>query len=107
MDLKSTPVSRCLDKKMILLGFEVPDLLAIFLTLSVLNFVFGQTNLKIFLVWLPTIVLAAVLRFAKRGKPEGFFVHWVRYQIRPGVLSAFLSPSVSASLKTSRKALKQ
>jgi hypothetical protein len=103
MNLKSTPVSRCLDKKMILLGFEVPDLLAIFLTLSVLNLVFGQTSLKIFLVWLPTLVLAGTLRFAKRGKPEGFLVHWVRYQIRPGVLSAFSEPTVSIPLKTTRK----
>lgn len=103
MDLKSTPVSRCLDKKMILFGFEVPDLLAIFLTLSVLNFVFGQTSLKVFLVWLPTLVLAATLRFAKRGKPEGFLIHWLRYQIKPGVLSAFSDPTLSAPLKSSRK----
>lgn len=98
MNLKMTPVSRCLDKKMIIFGFEVPDLLLIFMTLSVLNFLFNQTDFKLFLIWLPTLSLAGVLRFTKRGKPENYLVHWLRFQIRPGVLSAFNDPSISEPL---------
>lgn len=89
MDLRTTPVSKCLDKKMMIMGFEIPDLLAIFLTLSILNFSFGGTSLKIFFVWLPSIALAITLRLTKRGKPDNFLVHWLRFQIKPGVLSAF------------------
>jgi hypothetical protein len=89
MELQSTPVSRCLDKKMIVLGFEVPDLLFIFLTLSILNFLFGMTSMKLVLVWLPTFALALTLRLGKRGKPDNFLVHWMRFQISPGHLSAF------------------
>jgi hypothetical protein len=93
MDIKTTPVSKCLDKKMIVMGFEIPDLLAIFLTLSILNFLFGTTQMKLLLVWLPSTLLAATLRISKRGKPDNFLVHWLRFQIRPGILSAFQEPT--------------
>lgn len=93
MELRTVSVSKCLDKKLILFGFEVPDILAIFLTLSILNFIFGQTSLKIFLVWLPSIALALVLYFGKKGKPENFLVHWLRFQMRPGTYSAFPEPN--------------
>jgi len=92
MGLNSTPVSKCLDKKIMMLGFEVPDLLAIFLVLSTLNLLFGSTSLKIVFVWIPSAVLACLLRISKRGKPENYLVHWLRFQIKPGVISAFPSP---------------
>lgn len=93
MELNSTPVSRCLDKKMVIFGFEIPDLLAIFLTLSILNYLFGATSLNVALVWLPSAALAVTLWFGKRGKPENFLLHWIRFQIAPGYLSAFQDPS--------------
>lgn len=93
MDLKVTPVSKCLDKKMMILGFEIPDLLFIFLMMSVLNFLFGSTSLKWLFVWLPSLSLAMTIRFTKRGKPENYLVHWLRFQIKPGVLMAFSDPS--------------
>jgi hypothetical protein len=96
MDLRSVNVSKCLDKRLILFGFEVYDLLAIFLTLSILNLVFGQvhTGMKLLFVWLPTIVMALILHYGKKGKPDMYLVHWVRYQIKPGTLSAFDEPTV-------------
>ncbi len=93
MEIQSTPVSRCLDKKMVIFGYEVPDLLMIFLMLSVLNFLFGMTSMKLILVWLPTIALALTLRLSKRGKPDNYLVHWMRFQISPGHLSAFKDSS--------------
>jgi hypothetical protein len=98
MELRSVNVSKCLDKRLILFGFEVYDLLAIFLTLSVLNLLFGQmsTGMKLLFVWLPTVIIALVLHYGKKGKPEMYLVHWVRYQIKPGTLSAFHEPSMVA-----------
>lgn len=93
MEVKTTQVSKCLDKKMIVMGFEIPDLLVIFLTLSVLNYLFGTTSMKWALVWLPSIALALTLRISKRGKPDNFLIHWLRFQIKPGHLSAFQDPS--------------
>lgn len=93
MDLKVTQVSKCLDKKMMIMGFEVPDLLFIFLSMSILNFLFGSTNLKWLFVWLPSLSLALTVRLTKRGKPDNYLLHWLRFQIKPGVLSAFSDPT--------------
>lgn len=78
---------------MMIMGFEIPDLLGIFLTLSILNLLFTGTILKIFFVWIPTALLATVLRLSKRGKPDNYLVHWLRFQITPGVLAAFEPPT--------------
>lgn len=97
MALKYTSVSKCLDKKLRIAGFEIPDLLILFLTVSILNFVFGRTDLKLFLVWIPSALLAGLLYFGKKGKPDNFLVHWMRFQFRPGVLRAFPDPTSSGN----------
>jgi hypothetical protein len=98
MELKTTSVSKCLDKKMLIMGFEIPDLLIIFLTISILNFIFGSTGMKFILVWLPSIALALTIRFCKRGKPDNYLLHWLRFQIKPGIISAFVEPTHSNPL---------
>jgi hypothetical protein len=87
--VRVTNISKCLDRKLVLFGFEVLDLLAIFLVLSILNLLFGQMPLKSLFVWAPTVTLACILRWGKRGKPDKYLVHWVRFQIKPGIYSAF------------------
>ena len=93
MSLRQTPVSQSLDRKLKMFGFEVPDLLAIFIALATLNFVFGQTNFKLLFVWLPTALIAGVLHFGKRGKPDNYLIHWLRFQVKPGIYSAFPPPT--------------
>ncbi len=102
MSLKTTSVAKCLDKRLLLLGFEVLDVLAIFLTLSILNFIFGQTSLKIMTVWIPTAFLAAVLYFGKKGKPDRHLIHWLRFQMKPGTYKAFPDASTWAKPPTFR-----
>jgi hypothetical protein len=87
--MRTVQVSKCLDKKLLMFGYEIPDVLAIFLTLSILNFLFGETSMKLLMIWLPTVLLALVLRYGKRGKPDKYLVHWLRFQIRPGHYCAF------------------
>lgn len=91
--MRTADVSKCLDKKLVMFGFEVFDILAIFLTLSILNFIFGQSSMNWLFVWLPTLAIALVLRYGKRGKPDKYLIHWLRFQIKPGILSAFSDPS--------------
>ncbi len=98
MDLKVTSVSKCLDKKMMIMGFEIPDLLFIFLTMSILNFLFGSTSMKWLFVWLPSASLAITLKLTKRGKPDNYLIHWLRYQIKPGILRAFDDPTINKKL---------
>jgi hypothetical protein len=98
MSLRTVSVSRCLDKKMQIAGFEVPDLLAVFFLLSTLNFLFGKTDQKLILIWLPSIILAVVLRVSKRGKPDNYLVHFMRFHLRSRSLFAFHEPSNSKSI---------
>jgi len=94
MSLRESPVNRCLDRKLVMFGFEVVDLLAIFLCLSILNFIFGQTNMKLLMIWTPTLALALTLRIGKIGKPDKYLIHWIKFQVQPGIYNAFLEPSV-------------
>jgi len=74
-ELLVSSVARSLDSKSKLFGFELPDLLLIFANLTVTNLIFGQSGFKIPLVWGSTVLIASVLFFAKRGKPDGYLQH--------------------------------
>ena len=93
MNIKCTPVSKCLDKKTLLWGFEMADLIIVFMFLAILNFLFGQTDHKLLLVWSPPLIVALVLKYGKKGKPDNYLVHWVRFQLKDGIFSAFKLPS--------------
>ncbi len=73
--LLTSKVPRALDMKSKLFGFELPDLLLIFMNLSLTSLVFGGTSYRYPLVWGSTVCLALFLHFAKRGKPEGYLQH--------------------------------
>jgi len=87
--LKTTSVNQCLDKKLLIFGYEIPEILAIFFLLAVLNFLFGQTSLKLFLVWIPVAAIAIILRITKRGKADNYLVHLIRFKTQSPLLSAF------------------
>lgn len=50
-ELLHSTVPRALETKTKLFGFELPDLLLIFLNLSVTNLVFGASSIRYLLVW--------------------------------------------------------
>ena len=89
MSLKVTSVSQCLEKKLKFAGFEVPDLLLILFFLSVLNFLFSGFKWRLFIVWLPTVIMTIALRIGKHGKPDNYLVHKVKFIFQPKVLRAF------------------
>ena len=89
MALQNTPVSQSLERKLRIFGFEVPDVLLIFLVLSALNFLFGQTGQKLLFVWSPVATLALTIRIGKRGKPDNFLLHWAKFKAAPKYLTAF------------------
>jgi len=88
MSLLVTKVPRSLESKTKLFGFELGDLLLVFIYLSVSNLIFGTTVLKPYAVWLGTLALAGTLYFVKRGKPDGHLQHLGEFTRLPGVLSA-------------------
>lgn len=90
MSLFVSKVPRALDIKTRLFGFELGDLLLIFLYLALSNLVFGTTKLKLPVVWLGTLALAFALYFFKRGKPDHYLQHYGEYLRTPGVYSSSL-----------------
>lgn len=73
--LLTTKVARALEMKTKLFGFELPDLLLIFMNLAATNLVFGSTSFRYPFVWGTTLLLASFLFFSKRGKPDNYLQH--------------------------------
>jgi hypothetical protein len=86
--LLSSSVPRALDTKNKLFGFELSDLLLVFLYLSLSNLIFGSTKLKPVIVWLGTLVLGVALHFMKRNRPDHHIQHWGEFQRSPAILSS-------------------
>ena len=87
MSLLTSKVPRSLEIKARLFGFELGDLLLVFLYLAVSNLVFGSTRLKFPMVWVGTVAIATTLFFVKRGKPDQHIQHSGEYWRMPPVLS--------------------
>ncbi len=83
MALIETKSPRGLARRLKVFGFEIPDLIILCFVLTTLNFAFGPMGHRLFFVFIPTLVLAAVLYFGKRGKPEKFLEHWIRFELAP------------------------
>ncbi len=87
-DILVSNVPRALEMKSKLFGYELPDLLFIFFNLAFTNFLFGGTSFRYPLVWGSTLGLAALLFFAKRGKPDSYLQHLGEYYVSPSYRSA-------------------
>ena len=86
--LKTSAVHRNLDKRPKLLGMEIQDVVVLTLLASVLNLIFGHTKAGVYMTFIPPLVLAVVLYVGKRGRPDKFLLHLIRYHITPGFLSS-------------------
>ncbi len=78
-------VPRTLEAKSKIFGFEISDVLLLFLNLSVQNLIFGSTSLKYVMVWGTTLAVGLVLFFVKRGKPDNYLQHLAQYTLSPAV----------------------
>lgn len=87
-ELLTSKVPRALEMKSKLFGYELSDLLLIFLNLSVSNFVFGATSFRYPLVWGTTLFLALFLFFAKRGKPDNYLQHLIEHYTKSTYFAA-------------------
>jgi hypothetical protein len=89
--LLSTQTPRTLEGKSKIFGFELSDVLVLFLNLSIQNLIFGTTHFKFVMVWGTTLTLAAILFFVKRGKPDKYLQHLGQYIASPTVRYANLN----------------
>ncbi len=86
--LDRSTVHRKLDAKFKIGGMEATDLLAVLIFAAVLNLIFGRISIgPLFIFGLPAILFCA-LYFGKRGKPDGYLMHALKYFLSPGELRA-------------------
>lgn len=88
MSLLVSKVPRSLESKTRLWGFELGDLLVVFLYLALSNLFVGTTRYKFPIVWLGTVALSVTLFFLKRGKPDRHLEHLCQSLRSPSILSA-------------------
>jgi hypothetical protein len=109
--IESSKVSRSLDRKTLILWLEITDIFALVTFCSILNIIFGGTHLKVYCVYLPTLILGVTLVVAKRGKPEGFLLHFLKFHLQPKHLSCFESGpdqfALSAAIYKRRKGFRR
>lgn len=101
--LTTTKVNRSLDQKTVIFFLEVIDLFTLVAFCSILNLIFGQMGHKFLLVYFPTLILGAIFVIGKRGKPERFLFHFLRYQVQPKFLSCFKEAPLGFSIITNHK----
>lgn len=87
-ELMTSRVPRALEMKSKLFGYELSDLLLIFMNLAVTNLVFGASNVRYLMVWGTTLSLALFLYFAKRGRPDNYLQHLIEHYVRPAYFAA-------------------
>lgn len=86
--LKTSTVHRKLDAKFKIGGVEAADLLVVLILAAVMNLIFGRTAIgPVFIFGIPA-ALFCVLYFGKRGKPEDFLSHALKFYLSPGELWA-------------------
>jgi hypothetical protein len=90
VDLLTSSVPRALEMRTKLFGFELADLLLIFLNLALTNLVFGSSEFRYSLVWGSSLSIAGFLFFVKRGKPDRYLEHAFKYMVSPSVFFANL-----------------
>ncbi len=86
--LRTSAVHRNLDAKFKIGGVEAADLLAVLLLGAVMNLIVGRLSIgPIFIFGVPGLLFGA-LYFGKRGKPEGYLMHALKFYISSGELRA-------------------
>jgi len=101
--LLTSKVARALEMKTKLFGFELPDLLLIFMNLAVTNLVFGTTSYRYPLVWGTTLILASFLYFSKRGKPDNYLQHLGEIIAQPAYKAAGRSDTKYRKFRKAQK----
>ena len=88
MELEQSGIYRQLDSKIKIGGMEASDFIFILLVAAILNLIFGRTDIAPWIVFGIPSALAVIVHIGKRGRPDGYLIHLIRYYITPGFYSA-------------------
>jgi len=93
MNFNTSTVQRNLDAKLKIGNIEAFDLLIALICGAVMNLFFSGTALEMPLVIGVPAVILATFYFGKRGKPEKYLPHLLRYHLEPAFFSAGEEPT--------------
>ncbi len=85
MSLDRSVVHRNLDSKIKFLGMELFDVIGVGAFASIMNLIFGQTNIAGVMVFGLPALLSVIIYLGKKGKPERFLQDYIRFSVLPGV----------------------
>ena len=88
MSLHTSSIHRRLDVKIKIMGLEAHDLLFVLLFAAIMNLIFGQTPIGSVMVFGVPILMSLILYFVKRNKPDGYLIHYIKFHLESGFLSA-------------------
>lgn len=86
--LKTSTIHRKLNAKFKIGGIDATDLLSVLLCAAVMNLFFGRLSFGPVLIFGLPGILFFVLYFGKKGKPEGYLFHALKFYLSPGELRA-------------------
>ena len=92
MEINSSTVQRNLDAKLKIGNIEAFDLLIALICGAIMNLFFSGTALELPLVIGVPVLILAVCYFGKRGKPEMFLQHLLRFYLETGFFPAGEEP---------------
>lgn len=88
MELKTSQVHRKLDAKFKIGGVEAADLLGVLLLAGIMNLFLGRIPYAALFVFGIPALLFVGLYFGKRGKPDGYLQHAIKFYLSSGALRA-------------------
>lgn len=88
MALKTSEIHRRLDAKFKIGSVEASDLLSVLLLAAVMNLVLGRVPYGAVLIFGIPAALFVGLYFGKRGKPDGYLQHAIKFYLSSGELLA-------------------
>lgn len=88
-----------MDAKFKIGGLEALDLLVTLIFGASMNLFFGSTALEIPLVIGGPVLIITVLYFGKKGKPENFMIHLIRFYLEPGFFSSGEEPKKNLQMR--------
>ena len=100
-ELQSSTVHRHLDRSLKVMGFEAIDLILTLLFASIMNFIFGQTFLALWLVFIFPITILFGLYFIKRKHPPHYLGDLIKYFLMPGFYFAGVEDENESTRKRS------
>lgn len=88
MELNTSTTQRGLKVKMKVGGFEALDLISCLILCAVLNLLFGKMSFGIPVIFGVPAFFLVCLYFGKRGKPDDYLKHLLRFYLTTGFHSA-------------------